>query len=289
MLTGPTEIVNAAEQLVEALDQPVPQILIQAQIVQVRSSALDQLGIDWGGVYSVRSSATADFEGSRERRDPGNILSGVVDRELAWSSELAEFDVTLAALADTGDAQILSSPRVVTQNNMEAYIASGQEIQIPSGLDINGNASFRERQVTLELGVTPRVLNDSLVSLVIRVRNDRINFEQQEISGVPPLDISTVESFVTLHDRDTVVIGGILSTQETESETRIPFLSDLPFLGKAFRHTRKRTEESELIVLISPAIISDEVGAPAQNAHPGMIPSPAQQGVLDQAAGKDQE
>ncbi len=281
ILTGPSEKVDAAERLVAELDRPVAQVLIQAKIIRVSAQALDQLGIDWGGVYTVNSGASFNFRNQRQRTDPGNTLFGLNSRDLNYSGNLVEFDVTLAALLDQGEGEILFSPRVVTQDNMEAFIASGQEIQVPAGLDINGNAAFRERQANLELGVTPRVLGNGLITLVIRVRNDRINYEQPEISGVPPLDITSVESFVTLRDSDTVVIGGILSSEESRTTTRLPLLSDIPLVGRTFTHTRNRKEQTELIILISPTVISDESGAPVPGAHPGTRPSPRQQRVMD--------
>jgi len=281
ILTGSPDKVDAAERLVHQLDKPVAQILIQAKIIRVSANALDQLGIDWGGVYTVRSGSAFDFRSERQRTDPGNNLFGTNARDVSYSGNLVDFDVTLSALLDEGEGEILFSPRVVTQDNMEAFIASGQEIQIPSGLDINGNASFRERQANLELGVTPRVLGDGLITLVIQVRNDRINYEEPEVSGVPPLDVTSVESFVTLRDGDTVVIGGILSSEESRTTTRIPLLSDIPMVGHTFSHTRTRTDRTELIILISPSIISDETGAPVPGIHPGVTISPEQQKVMD--------
>ncbi|HQQ00857.1 MAG TPA: secretin N-terminal domain-containing protein [bacterium] len=280
ILTGSPKILDAAAQLVTALDKPVPQILIQTEIVKVSSDALREMGVDWGGVYKIRTGGTFDYQNNRTRTDPGNVLSGDSGRDINVSGQLTDFNIVLSALIDDGDAQILFSPRVVTQDHKEAFISSGQEIQIPSGLDINGNATFRDRQVTLELGVTPRVLSNSLISLVIRVRNDSINYEQNQISGVPPLNVSTVESFVTLRDGDTVVIGGVVSTQETNSKRRVPLLGDIPVLGRPFRHTSRELQQSELVIMISPTIISDEMGAPI-TSHPEMIPGEAPQQVLD--------
>lgn len=286
ILTGAPELVEEALGLIEALDIPVPQVLIQAQIVQVRSQAVKQLGIDWGGVYTASNSGSFQLDNERSRAESSNALSGAFTQNLALAGELSEFQVTLSALVDKGDAQVLFSPRVSTQNNKEAFITSGQEIQVPSGLDINGNATFRERQVTLELGVTPQVMDDNLIALVIRVRNDQINFEQPEISGVPPLDVSAVESYVALRDSDTVVIGGILSTQRNNSVKRIPFLSDVPLLGRAFRHSNKRTDQTELIILITPTIISDETGAPSVDRYSVIKPNPEQQQTLERLSEK---
>ncbi len=287
ILTGAPHILNEASQLIEILDQPVEQLLITAKFIQVRTEVLRDLGIDWGGIYSFNNSANFTFDRTRERSEPGSFVTQTNQESQNLTSQLNNFSVTLSALIEGGDARVLSSPRVVTQNNKEAFIASGQEIQIPSGLDINGNTSFRERQVALELGVTPRVLVNALISLSIRIRNDTVNFAQPEISGVPPLDINTVESFVTLRDSDTVVIGGIFSAQDNRQKTRIPFLSDIPLLGGAFRKDRNNVEQSELIILITPRIISNEEGFLLLEQNSGAIPNQEQEQVIEEMMQKE--
>ncbi len=284
ILTGAPHVVEKASQIIDILDQPVAQLLITAKFIQVRTEVLRDLGIDWGGIYTFNNTGDFNFIRTRERNEPGNFVIESNRESQNFTSQLRNFNVTLSALIEGGDARVLSSPRVVTQNNKEAFIASGQEIQIPSGLDINGNTTFRERQVALELGVTPRVLVDALISLSIRIRNDTVNFAQPEISGVPPLDINTVESFVTLRDSDTVVIGGIFSAQDNNQKTRIPLLSDIPLLGGAFRKNRKSVEQSELIILITPKIISNEEGFLFFEPNSAAIPNKEQEKVIEEMA-----
>ncbi|RJP35200.1 MAG: hypothetical protein C4527_01030 [Candidatus Omnitrophota bacterium] len=281
LLTGTPMILDEVFKLLEVLDQPVSQLLIEAKVVQVRSQALKDQGIDWGGVYTFNNSGGYTFSYDRQRDEPGGIVTQSNQDTLQYTNNVTNFKVTLSALINDGDARVLFSPRVVTQNNKEAYIASGQEIQIPSGLDINGNTSFRERQVALELGVTPRVLANSLISLSIRVRNDTVNYNQPEISGVPPLDVNSVESFVTLRDSDMVIIGGILTTQDSNQRSRIPLLSDIPLLGSAFRNNSKRIEQSELIIVITPRIITNEEGFLIDETAGDAIMRPEQQDVVN--------
>lgn len=281
ILSGEAKLLDEAQAIIETLDQPISQILIEAQIVQIRTQAMKDLGIDWGGVYTFQNSGTFDIDGERSTSQPGNVVTETDSEGINFGGSLGQFNVVLSALIDDGEAQVLFKPRVVTQNNKEAYISSGQEIQIPSGLDINGNASFRERQVVLELGVTPQVMANDLISLSIRVRNDTINFSDPDISGVPPLDVNSIESFITLRDMDTVIIGGILSTQRSNTQRNIPFLSDIPVLGRAFRNDSKRFEQSELMLLITPRIISDEYGFINYDSSASLRPSSAQTGVIN--------
>jgi type IV pilus assembly protein PilQ len=284
ILSGEAKLLDEAQAVIETLDQPISQILIEAQIVQIRTQAMQDLGIDWGGVYTFQNSGSFELSGDRTTTQPGNVVTDNNAENLNFGGSLGQFTVVLSALIDDGDAQILFKPRVVTQNNKEAYISSGQEIQIPSGLDINGNASFRERQVVLELGVTPQVMANDLISLSIRVKNDTINFSQPDVSGVPPLDVNSIESFITLRDMDTVIIGGILSSQNSSTQRRVPFLSGIPLLGRAFRNDSRRFEQSELMLLITPRIISDEFGFINYDASAGLQPNSAQKRVIDTLA-----
>ncbi|MBI1387908.1 MAG: hypothetical protein GC154_05625 [bacterium] len=256
VISGPASLLDEVETMVAALDQPAAQILIEAKLLQVRSDALDQLGIDWGGIYTISNQGGMTLTSDRTRTQPAGGVSETGTESGNFSSALNSFNVTVSALVDRGDARILSSPRVVTLNNQEAFISSGQEIQVPSGLDINGNATYRERRVTLELGVTPRVLDGDQINMAIRVRNDSINYSQQQISGVPPLNINTVESIVTLSNLDTVIIGGIIVQQDTYNTRKTPFLADIPLLGQAFRSRKTQKENSELVIMITPAIVT---------------------------------
>ncbi len=258
VLTGSTETLEAAIQLINALDHPSEQILIEAKVIQARKSALDDIGINWGGIYTISNSGNSTLSSNRTESEPLGSIVETMQQNGSFSSNLSSFNVTVSALIERGDAHVLFSPRVVTQNNQEAFISSGQEIQIPSGLDINGNSTFRERQVTLELGVTPRVLADSLLRLTIRLRNDSINYAQQQISGVPPLDVNSVESIVTLHDEDTVVIGGIITRQDSYNTFNVPLLSKIPLLGMAFRQKEKQLDNSELLIMIKPTVVTKE-------------------------------
>jgi len=278
VLTGSKDVVDRALLVIETLDRPIPQILIEAKVVQAREKALKDLGIDWGGVYAVRSGGDFNYQSDRGR---STAITKNISENLTYSSTLNEFSVALSAMEEKGDARVLFSPRVVTQNNKEAFISSGQEIQVPSGLDINGNSTFRDRQVTLELGVTPRVLSNRMISLNIRLRNDSINYEQQQISGVPPLDVNSVEGFVTLQDNDTVILGGILTSQETDQLTRVPILADIPLLGLAFQKKRKQMEQTELIVLLTPRIITDQFGVLLPDSARNAMPSDAQSRVIE--------
>jgi type IV pilus assembly protein PilQ len=258
VLTGSTETLEAAIKLIDALDHPAEQILIEAKVIQARKSALDDIGVNWGGIYTISNSGESTVSSNRTRNEPIGAIVETMQQNGSFSSSLSGFNVTISALIERGDAHLLFSPRVVTQNNKEAFISSGQEIQIPSGLDINGNSTYRERQVTLELGVTPRVLADSLLRLTIRLRNDSINYAQQQISGVPPLDVNSVESIVTLHDEDTVVIGGIITRQDSYNTFNVPLLSKIPLLGMAFRQKEKQLDNSELLIMIKPTVVTKD-------------------------------
>lgn len=284
ILSAPNSVLQEAVTLVEALDRPLEQILIEAKVLQVKTQVLDQLGVDWGGIYTINNQGTFNLSVDRSRSN--STITETGGESGTFSGNLNNFNITVSALVDQGDARILSTPRVVTQTNREAFISSGQEIQVPSGLDINGNATFRERKVTLELGVTPRVLSNSMINMIIRLRNDSINYALQQISGVPPLDISSVESNVTLKNLETVIIGGIIVKQNNVSSTRIPFFSDIPLIGKVFQHNRTQTDNSELLIMITPTIMDENMKLSQPTSLESFPSSIIQEATQDQSSHK---
>ena len=184
----------------------------------------------------------------------------------------------MAAFIDRGDARVLSNPQVVTQTNREAYIASGEEIIIPSGTDQVGNLAFKEKQVALELGVTPHVLSEDRVDLVIRLRNDSLDFEIDRINNSPPLRINTIESYVTLENGEAVVLGGVTTHTRNSIRTRHPFVSRIPLIGRFFRAVINDEVKRELVVVIKPTILRSMSEIPPLSA--------AQEEILDEGTQK---
>ena len=262
ILYGPRPVVESAKTLLLELDVPVAQILIEAQIIEVSQDLLDALGVSWGGIYRLNTTGGLGISQTRIRTEPTNDLSGARTTNFFLDASLEEFNIALAAFIDQGDARILSSPRIVTQNNREAYIASGEEIIIPSGTDQVGNLAFKEKQVALELGVTPRVLGDSRINLVIRLRNDALDFELGRINNSPPLRINALESIVTLADGEAVVIGGVTTSARNVFRNRNPFVSRIPLIGWMFRGSLKESQRRELVVIVKPTIIRSSLDFP---------------------------
>ena len=120
ILSGPKELLEQAESIIKTLDQPIPQLLIEAQIVQIRSQVMEDLGVDWGGVYTIQNSGDFAIEIDR---GGGTANSGNTNGSNSsgnggtFSSSLTQLNVVLSALVEDGDARILFKPRVVTQNN----------------------------------------------------------------------------------------------------------------------------------------------------------------------------
>jgi type II secretion system protein D len=179
-------------------------------------------------------------------------------------------DMLVRALAATNRFQVISRPVIYTANGQGALISSGQQVPVPTStlttaVNVNANNSGNSvtsnidyKNVVLELDVRPLINSDREVTLEIKQRNDNVQ-SQVEISNnqVPVVATQTLNTTVTVPNRSTIVLGGLITDQEERVQTGIPFLKDIPGLGYLFSNTKKNKTRRELIVMIQPFIINN--------------------------------
>jgi type IV pilus assembly protein PilQ len=275
--------------LVTALDIPVRQVLIEARIVIVRDDFSRDLGIRWG-VTDVSTpgdgllAVTGSGEGANTIINSGidNINSSgqpfpvelpalperyMVDLPVANpAGKLAlallndDFlvDLELSALQAEGRGEVVSSPRVITANQSEASIRQGVEIPYQEAAS-SGATTTQFKEAVLSLTVTPQITPDDRIILNLVVTKDSVGRLVPSGGGgaIPSIDTRAIETQVLVDNGQTVVLGGIYETQDSEDVSKVPFLGDIPGLGALFRSTRKVANKSELLIFVTPKILKE--------------------------------
>ena len=269
-----------ADDLLKTLDRPEPQVEIEARIVQTTRDFARNIGVQWGfnGRASTALGNTLPLsfpnQGSITGRtgvtqgapppDPGtDSVSNIVNLGVTAATSgiglalgslngALNLDVALSALESTGQGRILSTPRVSTQNNIEAEIMQGIQIPIQTVADNTVTVTFRD--ASLILRVTPQITAANTVIMKILVENSSPDFSRS-VNNIPPIDTQRATTQVLVSTGETTVIGGIHISREQTSQDRTPGLHRLPLLGWLFKRSESSDESRELLIFITPTII----------------------------------
>jgi type IV pilus assembly protein PilQ len=265
-LSGLTRV----EQLIASLDKPTQQVLIEARIVEVSTDFARDLGVQWGFRWGEAGNTLAI--GSAMPPPPGGRSPGIINLPVQVSPtfpggamgaitmgylnarQTFGLDLRLSAAEAVGKARLVSSPKIMTIENEKAEIIHGTEIPVvtPGAEDRPPTVTYR--LAALHLIVTPSVMPDETVSMVINIKNDVPDFARP-VAGNIPIHRREAKNEVLVRNGETVVIGGILKTSEDEGEDRVPGLHRLPLLGWLFKRELKTTETQELLIFITPRIV----------------------------------
>ena len=248
----------SVEKLIKQLDVLLPQVLIEAQIIEVTLDDESAFGVEW-----MWEQGTTINE--RAYRQDGSTDFGLVDEifGLKYGILSEKLDTMLHALTKDTRVNILSTPRIMTKNNQEAIINVGQEVPflVSTQETATGGVltSTDYRNVGVILTVTPRINRSGAVSLDLNQQiNSLIEFT---LFDAPIISTREATASVTINDRQTMVIGGMIKDDKTETVHKISFLGDIPLLGKLFRRTDTRIEKTELMVFITPHVVYSGEGA----------------------------
>ena len=248
----------AVEKLVEQLDVLLPQVLIEAQIIEVTLDDDSAFGVEWMWEQDTDlNDKTYQQEGTTDFGLADEIFG------LKYGILSSKLDTMLHALTKDTKVNILSTPRVMTKNNQEAVINVGQAVpflvstQETATGGILTSTDFRD--VGVILTVTPRINRSGTVSLDV---NQQINsLVEFTLFDAPIISTREASAFVTIKDKQTMVIGGMIKDDKTETVHKIPVLGDVPLLGKLFQRTDTRVEKTELMVFITPHVVYTDADA----------------------------
>jgi type IV pilus assembly protein PilQ len=167
-------------------------------------------------------------------------------------------DLELSALEAEGEGEIISTPRVITANQAEAYIHQGVEIPYEEATS-SGATSVQFKDAVLQLKVTPLITPDNRVQLDLNVKQDTVGeiFQTSRGGSVPSIDTREVDTKVLVANGDTVVLGGIFQDEKASNEEKVPFLGDIPYMGALFRRRGNEVKKRELLIFVTPTIVED--------------------------------
>ncbi|RDB44791.1 type IV pilus secretin family protein [Halomonas sp. DQ26W] len=247
------------------LDVAVRQVQIEARIVIARDGVTQELGVNWGA-SSTRGFRAAD-DGTFVSRDINpdglNRARGSLAVDLGSANPMTSFgfgylsgdillDLELRALETESRSQTISQPRIITANQRTAVIRQGEERAFQTISDNVPQIEFKEAVLSLE--VTPQITPDNRIIMDLVVTNDSF---RDVAAGEPPIDTSSIETQVLVNNGETVVLGGILTTEQLSRLAKTPFFGDLPVLGRLFRYNEESSQKVELLVFITPRILED--------------------------------
>jgi type IV pilus assembly protein PilQ len=277
-------VIPHIDRLLTQLDRKTQEVEIEARVVAAtRSFARDigtQLGLGWGnnataigGIQGVGTTPTT--VGTGLVPNPMYIVSGTggatTGTQIPLFSNLPvaaptsgiqivnatnnyRIDFLLSMAESRGLLKILSRPRVVTQNNVQAFVKQGVRVPITTQAQLGGPPTVTYVDAFLRLTVTPQITSEGTIFLNVDVENTSPDFSRS-IFGNPTLVTQQATTQVLVTDGGTVVIGGVIQTQNSVNVTQVPLLGDIPYLGNLFKHRQVNTSNQELIFFITPRII----------------------------------
>lgn len=244
-----------AKTLIARLDKPTPQVMIEARIVQLNRNASRDLGITWNFFLQHTSDDGSFFSQDFFVDHPGSgdlfgFAFGQLTGQTIWN-----VDLVLSALENSGEGRIVSAPRVLTLDNVQALIKQGTQVPYLVLSDQNV-ASTSLVDAVLELQVTPHITPDERVRLEIRAKKDQPDFANPiGIQGQIPINTREIQTELLVDNGAVIVIGGIIENTDERSEEGTPGLSNVPILGRLFKRNTVKTDKTELLIFISPKIV----------------------------------
>jgi type IV pilus assembly protein PilQ len=268
-------------ELVERVDIPVRQVMIEARIVIAQSDLTKNLGIEWGGGFlddDFNSNAlsisgdTDNVVGLNEAvingtqpavSYPGALLVdlGVTRNSgfaVGFTSEDLFLTAELSALEAAGDGEVVSQPKVITGDKQQATIKSGSEIPYQQG-SLSGQNTTSFKEAVLQLDVTPNITPDDRILLDLVITQDSVGDLVPSGTGgfIPSIDTTELTTNVLVGNGETVVLGGVFRTEDIETINKVPFFGDIPYIGALFRNETNSKTKTETLIFITPRILAD--------------------------------
>ncbi|SHF79380.1 type IV pilus assembly protein PilQ [Microbulbifer donghaiensis] len=285
ILTDTEEKIAQFRELIEAIDIPIRQVMIEARIVNANTDFARELGVRWNYTESHQIDPDKIGIGSGTQ-DGGPVIgngsvpsvsspvsfhdSPLVDLGVANPAGSVAYAILkdnlylgleLSALEDVGKAEIVSQPKVVTGDKQEATIQSGVEIPYLEATS-SGAASVTFREAVLELNVVPQITPDNNIIMALNIEQNSVGELFTDLatgSQIPSININALQTKVLVRNGETIVLGGIFESQVIEGETKIPLLGDIPYIGNLFKNTVRNDDKRELLMFITPRIMDEEI------------------------------
>ncbi len=242
------------ERVLQRVDHPGQQVLLQARIVEVTDSGkkalentIDALYKKWAFSYNPES---------------GQTQVGYTYNSALANPTVKALDTALSVISTKSEGKVLASPSVVTLDGEEAEVKLIQKLKYQSGIDEDGNPEFEDEEVGPTLTFTPVVGRENMVTVEVEIKTGEIiQFRSSGSSEVPETSERSAETTVRVRNGEPFVIGGLFKDSDTTSLNRIPVLADIPLLGGLFESESKNKERSEVVMILIPYILEMPNGA----------------------------
>ena len=281
--------------IIEKLDVPVRQVLVEARIVLANQDFSRELGFRMGLNRSnnikgsellIGGAQPGHLNASEVNVGPflagldGTPFNGIIVGDNGNNNLLVNLpaasaavnggginfvlgkigsyllNLELTALQQEGSGEVVSSPRLVTADSKKAIIKQGKAIPYLSSAGGLGSTKINFKDALLKLEVTPHITPDDRISMELIITKDNPDFTRQ-INGVPPIDKRRIETNVLVRNGETVVLGGVFESEKTSSIAKVPFFGDIPFIGRLFKNDLNKESQVELLIFITPKILKE--------------------------------
>jgi type II secretory pathway component GspD/PulD (secretin) len=261
-----------ARHAVELLDQKPQQVLLEARLIEVNTSSLLEVGIDW---EKLTKWSTVLSEG-----DPGPTAPGASPNEVGFTPinnegvetkyfrQLETFEVAIDALVTDGHARLLSNTKVVTVDGQPAEIFAGETVPVvitslTSAAQAGGvlqTVQLEKIDVGVRLNITPRVTDDGYITTLVEPEVSRIIAFVGPDDDLPQTSTRRARSLVRVKDGERIYLGGLLTEETRKTVKKVPLLGHIPILGHLFQHRREETAQLDLVIEITPHLVGDDAG-----------------------------
>jgi type IV pilus assembly protein PilQ len=270
--------------LIDLVDIPIRQVMIEARIVIAQSNLDDELGISWGGGHTNNNffgnalSISGDVENVTNLNQsiidglpgsvslPGSLLVdlGVAEPAGSFAVGFTSKDVfltaELSALEAVGKGEVVSQPKVITGDKQKASIKSGTEVPYQES-SAGGATATQFKEAVLQLDVTPNITPDDRILLDLVISQDSIGDLVPSGNGgsIPTIDTTELTTQVLVGNGETIVLGGVFRTEDLEKVSKVPVLGDIPIMGQFFKSSSTSRTKTETLIFITPRILADSL------------------------------
>jgi type II secretion system protein D len=267
LVSASPRYMERVKEMIYKLDVDPPQVLIQVMLAEVTLDSRDEWGVNLRAMFDIGSTTVSGGYGLAR-----GFVNGIGVPNLAIAS--SDFNLLIRALQSQGRLQVLSNPSIMAANNSPARIQVGETIQVPTSTSITSAGSVystvENEEIGVILSVTPSINPDGFVRMTINPEISNLSNRTTQISedfSSPIITRRTADTTVTVHDGQTIVLGGLISDRFERRMRKVPVLGDIPLVGKLFQAETEETAKTELLIVLTPHVIA----SPAEFARVGEI------------------
>lgn len=258
IVTDTKSALRKVEKVIKLMDVKLPQVSIDARLYEISVTAERDLGINWNLTGQTKEPSTKGFTAS----NPLDLTNGAGSLTVGSLQNGLNINAILSAMENSSKATLLSAPKITVESNMPATISTARTYyyEVRSNVINNGSvvssSSFSSVLLPIELKVYCKVTKAGYINMMVVARVDKVD-PTTRTQGPPDTTTQEASTYLNVKNKETIVMGGLIDDQITESEQKVPLLGDLPLIGNLFKGTTKVNDKVELVVFITPSIVED--------------------------------